>query len=281
MTDLTSVEAGDESYRVFSALPENTLYEPTVVGVDEAGRGPVLAGPMVYALSYCTKDLDINEEGFADSKTLNAEERSRIFSRIQLNERIGWATHVLSARSISSKMLARNPINLNEQAHTATIDLVRGLISRGVKVSELYVDTVGPPTTYEARLSRVFPGVRVMVRKKADSLFPIVGAASICAKVTRDRLLEQRAASRGSWGSGYPSDARTSTWLKTSVDPVFGWNSIVRFSWQTAVDCMPKVVEWPEDRFSGVQEEGQLPLSFRREDLSMRSLWFGRPCLEI
>lgn len=49
---------------------------------------------------------------------------------------------------------------------------------------QIYVDTVGPADKYEYKLSQRFPGIQVTVRPKADSLFPVVSAASICAKVS-------------------------------------------------------------------------------------------------
>ena len=71
-------------------------------------------------------------------------------------------------------------------AHDTTIDLIAAIVAKGVNVTEVYIDTVGPPDKYQEKLSKIFTNIKITVSKKADALFPIVSAASICAKVTRD-----------------------------------------------------------------------------------------------
>lgn len=68
-------------------------------------------------------------------------------------------------------------------SHDAAIGLVQGVLALGINLRFLYVDTVGDPERYQAKLADLFPTMRVVVEKKADSTFPIVSAASICAKV--------------------------------------------------------------------------------------------------
>lgn len=57
----------------------------------------------------------------------------------------------------------------------------------GTFLLQIYVDTVGDPAKYQAKLKELFPDIDVTVAKKADSTYPIVSAASICAKVCRRR----------------------------------------------------------------------------------------------
>jgi len=96
----------------------------------------------------------------------------------------------LKPEDISAKMLQRTPYSLNAMSHDTAADLVRRVVAAGVNVASVFVDTVGDADYYRTKLSRQF-GHRIAftVQPKADSAFKCVSAASICAKVARDRSL--------------------------------------------------------------------------------------------
>ncbi|PNS14497.1 Ribonuclease H2 subunit A [Sphaceloma murrayae] len=273
------------SYSHFTPIPSEIASSPDteiVLGVDEAGRGPVL-GPMVYGIYYLPlslhRSLLADTHHFDDSKVLTATVRSQLMEKVctpgtDLHSSCGWATRVMSARDISAGQLKPNgTYNLNAQAMDATMDLIKEVFAMGVNVKEIYVDTIGSPATYQKKLERVFPTAKVTVAKKADSLYPCVSAASVVAKVTRDAALEvcyeayqvgqdegREPAALG-WGSGYPGDARCSSWLKKNMDPLFGWGAECRFSWSTAKDMLDGKdgikVRWPTPD----DEEGNMKLT--------------------
>ncbi|CDS02127.1 hypothetical protein, partial [Sporisorium scitamineum] len=273
---------------------------PCVLGVDEAGRGPVL-GPLVYGIAYCPVSYQdgLKQIGFADSKALTAERRDTLLSAlIDDDTHLGWSVRVMSPQDISAGMLRRRPINLNAQSSAATVSLIAAVLESGVDLTEIYVDTVGDPKSYSKLLSSHFPRhphIKWTVTSKADAIYPIVGAASIAAKVTRDRCIEvwkyaeqkslqekvvtakvlgdttnhvqhlegleskkrkandeQEASdadkvwsNMGALGSGYPGDPNTVAFLKRTLDPVFGWPGIVRFSWATAKTMLEEKVKPP------------------------------------
>lgn len=211
-----------------------------VVGVDEAGRGPVI-GPMVYAAAYCSLEYyekGILNCGFADSKKLTDERRRELLIDINDNQELGYIMTYMTSRDISSQMLAPwNLIkNLNEQAHDCTIDLIQSLLNKGLNIQYLYIDTVGPPESYQRKLQARFPSIGcIKVEKKADDKFPIVSGASVCAKVSRDQWVESLGFNAG---SGYPSDPNTKRWLRENIHPWYGWNESIRYSWSTARDLL-------------------------------------------
>ncbi|XP_011686284.1 PREDICTED: ribonuclease H2 subunit A isoform X2 [Wasmannia auropunctata] len=214
----------------FSEVPQICKDEPCQLGVDEAGRGPVL-GPMVYGISYAPlsqKQLLV-DLGCADSKSLTEKKRDEIFDDIcKHKNNIGWAIDTISPNVIANSMYRRTKISLNEVSMMSATNLIQRAIESGVNVAEIYVDTVGKPESYQARLISVFPGVKIVVAKKADATYPIVSAASICAKVSRDHAIR-------AW--------------RFREDQVFGFPQLVRFSWSTAEQILESkalTVEWEE-----------------------------------
>lgn len=277
---------------------------PCVLGVDEAGRGPVI-GPMIYGICYLPIEIQqtllTKTYHFDDSKALTPDVRARLMQAVctestDLYQSCGWAIKSLSARDIGAGMLKNGgAYNLNAQAMDATVELIRGVLEQGVNVTEIYVDTIGIPAVYQKKLERIFPTIKITVEKKADSLYPCVSAASVVAKVTRDvsceklyeeyeRLQGEEAEGAAGWGSGYPSDARCVSWLKQSVDPTFGWGSECRFSWSTVKDMLEAKggsgmkVEWPavgdEDNMQLSSYFGAAGSGPKTEAEELRT-WFG------
>ncbi|VDP53330.1 unnamed protein product [Heligmosomoides polygyrus] len=131
-------------------------------------------------------------------------------------------------------------------------------------------------------------------------MFPIVSAASIAAKVTRDRrirawqFLEPNVKiSSDGYGSGYPGDPSTKKFLVDSIDPVFGYSSLVRFSWKTADVLLEKScvkAEWEEldagapsvkgwlisKPFFALQKDGKFPVIQFRVYATEQSLSMGK-----
>ena len=215
-----------DSYTFHSTKP--TAPGPYHLGVDEAGRGPVL-GPMVYGVAFCPASYveKLDDVGFdgAPALSLATERLCSLNSRAQTrrhsqqpqeqnySKRLTqtpqtWAGPCAfsgvftssfpatgpytasSPQALSRGMLRRPAINLNEQSKEATYLLIREVIAAGIELSHVFVDALGNTTTYQAQLSREFPGITFDVRPKADSIFKVVGAASVAAKVTRDAWIE-------------------------------------------------------------------------------------------
>ncbi|KAF5948116.1 hypothetical protein HYC85_014073 [Camellia sinensis] len=118
--------------------------DPCIMGIDEAGRGPVL-GPMLFPLTeiwYKTlpfRPLDgISDLLFyADSKTLKEEKREELFENLKVDESIGRTVDVIDPRELSAKMLQKIKINLNEISHNSTMGLVSRVLNMAVLLTEV------------------------------------------------------------------------------------------------------------------------------------------------
>lgn len=206
----------------FSTLAETA--EEVDVGIDEAGRGPVL-GYLVYAALAMPRGCRFMN--FRDSKILTAVQRSRLFEDIA-QQGLGYVYHCISPTNISETMLSGSK-TLNDMSIESVQRILREVGRTCRNVGTVYIDALGNCETYRRRLEKDFP-YRFVIAEKADSKFQAVSGASIVAKVKRDALISEL----GDVGSGYPADPNTVAWLRRSMDPVFGFPSCVRHSWGTA-----------------------------------------------
>ena len=195
---------------------------PLVVGVDEAGRGPVL-GPMVYTALFTTDPAAVRALGVRDSKAMTSEARVELFRAIKRTPSVGYCTALITPDELNAQMCAPRKVSLNEVAYAHVAELLRHVAAlTGQPIREVFADTVGPSAKYAAYIRAHVAGVgKVTVCPKADAKYPVVSAASIVAKVTRDvcvhRWLFAEDVPPAALGSGYPhgppaaTDAQTAT----------------------------------------------------------------------
>lgn len=250
-----------------SKVPDACLVEECILGIDEAGRGPVL-GPMVYGTCYVPKKQEqkLRDMGCMDSKMLTEGKRETLFDKLndECRDIAGWGVTVLPPSWICESQLKRCKYNLNTISHDTAMGLIKSVLDLGVNLVAVYLDTVGDPTKYQDLIKSRFPNLEVTVEKKADATFPCVSAASIAAKVARDAIVKSWVFPEGvtppdsGYGSGYPADPNTKKFLEKSLDPIFGYSSFVRFSWSTIHVILEQKgvkVRWEDDEEEGAKKK--------------------------
>jgi len=208
-----------------------------IAGGDEAGRGAVL-GPLVVSLVSINegKAKKLSEIGVRDSKMLSRKRREFLFDDIySLAEDV--RTYAITPEEINNAMRSNISINELEAIHFARL-----IDESEANPKKIYLDSPDViPEKFGIRVSLIsnkplkVNGVRrrekerssnaakavakVIAEHKADVKYPVVSAASIIAKVTRDRAIEELEESLGfELGSGYPSDKTTVDMIRRNLD---------------------------------------------------------------
>ena len=202
-----------------------------IAGIDEAGRGPLI-GPLVVCGALFEQETlcDLNGLRVKDSKMLTPRRRT------QLLEPITKLASKIELRSISASKIDRlreQKVNLNEIEVRAFVSIAQSL-----KPSLLYLDAAdvkaqrfGIAVSERSGLSKL--GCKVVSEHKADSKYPVVSAASIIAKVERDKSIKRFHEKFGDFGSGYPSDPKTIKFVRGILSESGELPSIVRHSWES------------------------------------------------
>jgi ribonuclease HII len=195
-----------------------------ICGVDEAGKGSVL-GPMVIAAVGISSEDILEGIRVRDSKLLSAKERERLYKIIKKKCQV--ATVRLDAQQID---IMRRDMTLNEAVARSHAQVI-------IKLSPdyAYLDACDVNTFRYAEMvkNHLIQPCEIISEHHADEKFPVVSAASIIAKVTRDRAIATLAKKYGTIGSGYPSDPVTIHFLNSYIDEYRVPPPIARKSWKT------------------------------------------------
>jgi len=184
----------------------------TIVGIDEAGRGPVIGPIVICGVLIDEKDNErLLNIGVKDSKLLSPLKRERMIDGIQ---QIIKDFHCMVVQPLEiDAAVESDTINLNWLEAMKSAEIINVL-----KPEIAIVDCPSPNTNAYASflLERLNDKkTRIIAEHKADANYPSVAAASIIAKVTRDAEIEKLKRHVGmDFGSGYPADERTVKFLK-------------------------------------------------------------------
>jgi ribonuclease HII len=203
-----------------------------IAGVDEAGRGPVI-GPLVIAgVLFDEKDLPkLVELSVKDSKLLSPQKREAFSSQIKklaLIYHITWLSPAEIDRVVESKRRLHKLNRLEAQAMAKVITVLKPDVVY-VDASDILPDRFGEHIAEKLSFSP-----KIISEHKADVKYPIVSAASIIAKVERDKVISQLQKKHGNMGCGYPSDPNTIKFLEEWIRKFGSYPDFVRKSWKTA-----------------------------------------------
>ena len=203
-----------------------------LAGVDEAGRGPVL-GPLVVAGVLVESDKPLRKLGVKDSKLLSPKKREELAPKIR-EAALRVELRVIPAEELNVRMPGQN---LNEIEVHAFAEILERLAPKTAIVDACDVNAARFGQNVAKRVTHP---VVIKSLHEADAKHPIVGAASIVAKVERDRLMAELRAAHGECGSGYSHDVVTQEWLKAYVASRKALPAFARREWETARRLVPR-----------------------------------------
>ena len=214
--------------------------KPSIIcGIDEAGRGPVI-GPLILC-GVCFEESQLpflKKIGVRDSKKLSPKRRKELAKTIKDNC-LSFEIIKVSAKEIDKRETDRITLNRLEELKMA--DIINKL-----KPDVIYIDAAD---VNEERFGKSIEKLldyrpnKIVSKHRADDTFPIVSAASIIAKDTRDDVIDKFKQKYSDIGSGYPSDKRTTDFLRNWIKKNKNFPPFVRISWETTKRILDQEVK--------------------------------------
>jgi len=210
-------------------------------GADEAGRGPALGSMFVAAVAV--DDAAAIPDGVDDSKQLSRARREELAAELRGDDGVRAEIVEIPTERIDAPESDMNALTVDAQARALDAVVEAGTVG--------IVDACDTDAERFAR--RVGDGVDAAVEVRAehgaDEAYPVVSAASVLAKVARDRHVDALAQRYGEVGSGYPSDPTTREFIRRYVDDHGALPDCARESWGTCEDALAAAEQSALDRF--------------------------------
>lgn len=201
-----------------------------ILGIDEAGRGPIV-GPMVIAgvLIEESKEKELKDIGVKDSKLLTEKQRERLFPLIKKIAKDVMVIEV-EPREIDARFAVSTNLNVLEASKMA--DIINKL-----KPDIAILDCPSPNIKkFKTEVLEKFLNhkCQIIAEHYADRNYVVVGAASIIAKVIRDRRIKEIEKAVGfKIGVGYTHDAKTLQFVEKALKNREWMEKYIRKSWLT------------------------------------------------
>ncbi len=216
-----------------------------ICGIDEAGRGPVLGDLVIAGILLKEKDIEIlKESGVKDSKKLTRNQREELYKFLVSN----FEYHLIKV----------SPCEIDESRKTISLNEIEAIkfaeILNVLRPSRAFIDCVGTvPENFQQHINKKLDTkCELIVEHRADNTYPVVSAASIIAKVERDRGIERLKEIYGEIGSGYPSDPKTINFIHRYADENGNFPEFVRKSWKTSSRVLTRVLNMKRWREYGI-----------------------------
>jgi len=222
-----------------------------VVGIDEAGRGPLIGDMFIAGIVLSKNTLKkLSVMGVKDSKKLSPSRRKELFPKI-----ISVAKAIMVLR-YGPQLIDK--INLTSLTLKGVINILANVKKLGLCVESVYIDAINSRRAPNIIRKYIPEGSKLTYEIKADEKYVAVSAASIIAKYLRDTHIELMKNYYGDFGSGYPSDPKTIDWLKDLLlnNGINELPPIVRRSWKTLrkflneeaiADSEKTILDWNEE----------------------------------
>jgi len=203
-----------------------------VAGVDEAGRGCVI-GPLIVAGVMLKEERlpDLTRLGVKDSKLLSAKKREGLAVEIARLAEKHVTVKLLPVeidRAVESRRKLHKLNRLEAQAMAKIIEVLKPdvtFVDAADVLEERFKQHIQEELSFKTK---------IVAEHKADKTYPVVSAASIIAKVERDKEIAALIGEYGDFGSGYLADPRTMRFLRQWLQAHSEYPDCVRKSWKPA-----------------------------------------------